>query len=170
MHKLIITRRLSTDYGTPARAILDDGWEFDTLELPWRGNAKGLSCIKAGTYRAWLWWSPHLHRWVYRLEDKHGRGDCLIHNGNLAGDVTIDRNHDGVPDLKTQVHGCTETGQGYGEIGGQFGILNSVKVLEQLITACGGALDLPNDSKQPESTNLEITYVWEDGAQPEDDI
>ena len=170
-HALAIVRRKATDYGTPGRATLDDdgAWTCDTLELPWFGNKKGISCIKADIYRAWLWYSPSFRRWVFRLEDKNGRADCLLHPGNWAGDAA--------KGLFTQVHGCTLIGRGYADVqlpehagGTQFGIINSRVTLDELIRQVGGDPTLLSSAKQPEGTDLLMTYSWEDGAAPEDDV
>lgn len=164
----IIRQKSSTD-GTPGVMILADGWTCKTLELPWVNNERGRSCIVADTYRAKLWESPHLgspsHRpitrkdgsdfdlWhkVYRLEDKHGRLDCLLHNANFAGEVQVG--------LETQLHGCTALGYGYGAINNhaglpQFAILKSVMALEALI-------------EHTQGEELELQYHWDDGCAPE---
>jgi len=121
--------------------------------LPWENNIRGESCVIADTYKCKLWFSEKFNRMVVRLEDKHGRKDCLIHNGNFAGDDDAG--------MRTDVHGCTEVGRGYGIIprpdgkGKQFAILNSVKTLGQLVAELG----------EGEHT---IEYRWAEGCEPED--
>lgn len=177
-HVLDILRRKSTEFGTPAGVTLDNSWQCDSLELPWMSNQRGISCIKADTYHGRLWWSPKFRRWVIRLEDKHGRFDCLLHNGNFAGDAT--------KGLCTQVQGCTLIGRGYADIqlpnhgigyehldvldGTQFGISASRITLDELIRQLGGDPTLPPTAKQPDGTDVIVTYQWEDGARPEDDV
>lgn len=177
-HTINILRRKSTDFGTPGRVTLDGIWQCDSLELPWNGNQRRISCIKADIYRGWLWYSPTFKRWVIRLEDKHGRFDCLLHNGNFAGDES--------KGLQTQVHGCTLIGRGYADIempghgvgythlevldGTQFGISASRVTLDELIRQLGGDPTLPSTAKQPEGIDMVVTYCWENGAQPEDDV
>ena len=144
--KITATRRGSTANGTPGRLVTEGGFECDTLELPWHNNERGISCILPDTYAASLWFSPHMNRTVVRLEDKHGRADCLIHAGNFAGDDF------------TQVHGCTEVGHGYGQIERpdgkmQFGILSSRQALEVLINQIGPG---PH----------QVTYEWAPGCEP----
>jgi len=106
-----------------------------------------------------MWWSPTLNRIVVRLEDKNGRKDCLIHNGNWAGigDGRI-----------TQIHGCTEVGQGYGDIMRhdgimQFGIKNSGQTLSALIDHLKSAFLM---TKILPSFN--VTYQWGEGCTPLD--
>lgn len=99
--------------GTPGKLTLPNLFECDTLELQPNNNERGTSCIRPmpggepESYHGRVWWSPTLKRLVVRYEDKNGRKDCLIHNGNWAGE--------GEGQI-TQVHGCTEVGIGYGDI------------------------------------------------------
>lgn len=154
--KVSVLRDKSTDDGTPGRLTIETGWGCDTLELPWADNERGRSCIVADTYSAKLDHSDHLggpNHQVYRLEDKHGRQNCLLHNATFAGEVKVGE--------ETQLHGCTAVGHGYGKIPRtdgvnvlQFGILNSVATLQELIKQTGGA-------------DLEITYSWAEGCAPE---
>lgn len=158
-----VVRGLSTPHGTPGKwTILETGWTCDTLELPWADNERGRSCTIADTYLAKLELSEHLggpRHQVYRIEDKHGRENVMVHNANFAGEVKIGD--------ETQLHGCTAVGRGYGQIerndgkknddgtpATQFGILRSVKTLEELIEATQG-------------DDLVITYKWAPGCAPE---
>ncbi len=183
-HILNIFRRKSTDFGTPGKLTIEDEesgsakWACDTLELAWHGNQRGISCIKADAYKGWLWYSPSFKRWVIRLEDKYGRFDCLLHNGNFAGDED--------KGLLTQVKGCTLIGRGYADIemknhgagythlevldGTQFGISASRVTLDELIRQLGGDLTFLPTAKQPAGTDVLVTYTWEEGARPEDDV
>lgn len=157
--KIIIRRKKGQDWGTPGRLTTDKGFSCDTLELPWADNKRGISCIKADSYNGWLWQSPTFKRMVVRLENKHGRFDCLIHNANFAGDQEIDKNADGVPDEFTQIHGCTAVGAGFGMVKRpdngelQMGILSSKDTLAKLVAHLGPGTH-------------EFIYVWEDGAAP----
>ncbi len=157
--KVTITRGKSTPDGTPGRLVTELGFSCDTLELPWLDNQRGISCIISGTYEGWIWQSPTMGRAVIRLEDKHGRRDVLIHNGNFAGDQTIDEDRDGEPDKFTQIHGCTEVGMGYGIInrpdgkGSQWGVLSSKPTLAKLVAHLGPG-------------KHQFTYLWAEGCEP----
>ena len=151
----ILTRQASTEFGTPGELMLDNGWSCSTLELPWHGNQKGISCIKAGGYRGRIWFSPHFAHNVIRFEDQSGRADVECHNGNFAGDAA--QGH------FTQVHGCILPGENYTNIAipdgtgrSQWGIQNSRSTLDRLIAQLGGE-------------ELNLTIVWESAAWPEDD-
>lgn len=163
--KATVFRSFQEDWGTPGYLVLETGWKCDTLELQWRDNKKGVSCIKPDTYSAVVWKSPTLGskadnknteldetHMVYRLEDKHGRGDVLIHNGNFAGDVE--------KGLLTQIHGCTLVGKGFTELERtdgvktrQMGIVESVKTLLELMKQTGGA-------------PLDVEYRYVAGCEP----
>lgn len=151
-----LMRGASTDLGTPGQLTLEDGWGCVTLELPWRGNAKGVSCVKAGAYIGRRYFSPHLGRDVILFEDKNGRGDVECHNGNFAGDAA--QGH------FTQVHGCMLPGSSYGEVllpdksgNSQWGIKNSKVTLDGLLEALGEEV-------------LELEIEWEAAVWPDDDV
>jgi hypothetical protein len=59
----------------------------ETLELPWRDNQRGVSCIPEGTYECKLAWSPSRKYNVYWLQDVPGRQDVQIHVGNFPKDI-----------------------------------------------------------------------------------
>lgn len=78
-----------------------------TLELPWRDNARGISCIPAGNYSARLYDSPR-HGMVALLDGVPGRSMIEIHAGNyttqiegciLVGDSICYLDDDGIPDV-----------------------------------------------------------------------
>lgn len=57
-----------------------------TMELPWRGNRKRVSCIPAGTYPAFFHLSPKFgdSLWVKNVPN---RSEILIHKGNYNRDT-----------------------------------------------------------------------------------
>lgn len=57
------------------------------LELPWRNNAKRISCVKPGRYRYRVAYSPQAGRDVIWLEDKHDRENVQWHPGNTLDDI-----------------------------------------------------------------------------------
>jgi hypothetical protein len=66
-----------------------DGEErvVETLELPWRDNKRGISCVPEGTYECKLAFSPSRKYDVYWLQDVPGRQDVQIHIGNFPKDI-----------------------------------------------------------------------------------
>ena len=149
---IVITRQKSGDTGTPGDLIIvDSSFICKTLELPWDNNLPDKSCIEPDTYSAWVWMSPHFQRNVIRLEDKHGRADCLIHPGNFAGNIALG--------FECQVEGCTLVGELLETMsrtdgnGMQFGIANSGSALDALLAALD---DGPHT----------VTYQWAEGCTP----
>lgn len=152
--KLLVVRAKSKIDGTPGALTSTAGFSCDTLELQWADNRKGVSCILPDAYVAWLWYSPTLKRWVVRLEDKHGRGDCLLHNANFAGLGEGEY---------TQIHGCTAIGRGYGKLKNRYGnmqdaILNSGVTLDALIAHIRENVS--------DGEKFEVNYTWGEGCAP----
>jgi hypothetical protein len=58
-----------------------------TLERPWKGNARGISCIPIGVYPVIVAPSDHFGRPMPHLLDVPGRSDILIHPGNTVADI-----------------------------------------------------------------------------------
>ena len=59
----------------------------ETLELPWRDNYRGISCIPEGSYLCKIGHSPSRGYPVYWLQDVPGRSDVQIHVGNFPKDI-----------------------------------------------------------------------------------
>jgi hypothetical protein len=59
----------------------------ETLELPWRDNYRGISCIPEGAYECRIGHSPFRGYPVYWLQDVPGRSDVQIHIGNFPKDI-----------------------------------------------------------------------------------
>lgn len=105
MRRVVLTRTETGDEGTFGEIVVD-GFRCVTLELPWRANAKGRSCIPAGTYVfRWRTDSP-AHGACYEAdvdEEAPGRTNIQIHSANLAGDVDLG--------YVAQLLGCIAPGQ-----------------------------------------------------------
>jgi len=78
-----------------------------TLELPWKGNEKNISCIPEGSYPAEIYESPKFGK-VVLLNNVPNRTFIEIHAGNytsqirgciLVGDSIKYLNNDGIPDV-----------------------------------------------------------------------
>lgn len=132
MASLILQRDDSTDQGTPGALLADDGSLICyTLELPWRGNEQGLSCIPVGQYMASYLersWSGRF-RDIYLLHDVPGRSAILIHAGNYAGDSQLG--------LRTHTWGCILPCSKHGVLAGQFAGLASRRAKNQLMAYTG---------------------------------
>lgn len=97
--KVLLTRQNYTDKQTTGfMQILNDKDECIftcmTLELSWKENKVGLSCIPTGTYNCVRCQSPKRGIY-YSVENVHGRSCILVHTGNyysqIAGCILIGR-------------------------------------------------------------------------------
>lgn len=90
--------------------------ELSTIELPWRGNQRSISCIPAGTYQLKPWNSKKFGQ-CWHVDGVKDRTAILIHKGNFAG--AIDQG------FKTHSQGCIIIGKSRGVLSGQWAVLNS---------------------------------------------
>lgn len=68
--------------------LLVEGEHFCwTLELPWRDNTPGVSCIPRGAYSVFMTLSTRFKREMPRLIGVPGRLGILIHSGNTDHDT-----------------------------------------------------------------------------------
>jgi len=96
--------------------IYYDGFKCYTLELPWKENARNVSCIPKGSYEVKMRLSPKYGQ-AYWVSDVPDRSFILIHSGNWAGDKS--------KGFKTHVNGCILLGQKRGLLLSQLAVLNS---------------------------------------------
>ena len=87
-----------------------------TLELPWKDNVSGISCIPLGTYKMTKRISPRFGS-VFHIHDVENRSWILTHWGNWAGDVLKGRRSDS--------EGCILVGMKIGIAYGQKAVLMS---------------------------------------------
>lgn len=125
---LFLKREPSTDDGTFGMLQFPDGTSLMTLELPWRDNKTGVSCIPAGTYKCKKRQTSNFGN-AYEVYGVPGRSAILIHAGNSAR--TSD---DG---KKPNTQGCILLGMGRGKRGSQ-----------RVITASQPAMKVFHDKMQ----------------------
>lgn len=88
-----------------------------TLERPWLGNRRNVSCIPEGEYTARRCRKSAEYHWkdspkfgdTFVVQDVPGRSHILFHKGNLDDDT----------------HGCILIGEQFGVLGDSAGILQS---------------------------------------------
>ena len=108
---LCLLGRLSTAAGAPLQK---------TLELPWRDNAIGKSCIPAGCYTIRPRETKRRGRhFTFDDSETNPRTAILIHTGNVAADVI----------------GCVLVGLTFGVLLHQPAVLHSRRALNDLCTA-----------------------------------
>lgn len=125
----VLTREPDDEQGTYGKLRLPDGTEFFTLELPWRGNATGASCIPPGTYKVAIRNSPKFGR-IYEVMNVPGRTAILIHSGNVAGDKNAGYN--------SHVEGCILLGLNKGKVSNQKAVQQSRAAVAQFMEKMGG--------------------------------
>ena len=113
--RVIIFREPSTDQGTFGNLVLSSGKQFYTLELPDRGNKRGISCIPKGEYKVMWSYSSKFKRNMYLLANVRNRSGIRIHSANYAGDKK--------KGYKKQLYGCITMGKRKGILDGQRAIL-----------------------------------------------
>ncbi len=113
---VILTRSPSTDQGTFGTFVLEDGTSYHSLELPWKGNDHGISCIPPGVYNC-HWITSPKHGECYQVMDVPHRDMIEIHSANFAGDSN--------KGFITQLLGCIALGMSIGILHGQLAVLNS---------------------------------------------
>ena len=86
MNHLIINRLDYQEHQVLGIGFIFDGikkiWEFKTLELPWKGNLKQVSCIPAGSYPLRKISSPS-HGWCFEVIGVQNRANIQIHSANF---------------------------------------------------------------------------------------
>lgn len=97
--------------GTLTATINGTSFTCNTLELPWKNNARNISCVPKGVYECkWTFW-PNKLKSTYELQLVPGRGGIKIHVGNYFSDI----------------QGCILLGNGLSDINkdGQLDVINS---------------------------------------------
>jgi hypothetical protein len=159
MIKVSLTRFETGDDGTYSNVCIPTLFECYGLELPYRNNLKGLSCIFPGTYLVKWEKSPTRKNsdgtpeWSYRLQKVQGRDGVLIHSGNWAGDV--------LKGYKSNVEGCILLGRAILDIelpGSnpkklQRGVSGSRDTISSFVSIL-------------EQQDFELTISWREGVAP----
>ncbi len=117
MRTLRLKRSPSVPEGTLGLLLRENGSRLAwTMELPWRGNARGASCIPSGRYLCVLGRHPK-HGEAYEVTGVRGRSSILIHSGCVAGYPA--------PPYETHSLGCILPGFRVGRLRGQLAVLVS---------------------------------------------
>lgn len=118
VRRVSLNRFAFSDEGT--RGLLEiEGFNqtFATMELPWRNNSTGGSCIPEGTYNC-VWGRSDKFGMCYHITKVPGRSSILFHNGNWAGDHT--------KGFRSESLGCVLIGLRHGILIGQRAVLGSI--------------------------------------------
>ena len=108
MKHALLQRIETSDHGTVGRLVSDALPEpLWTMEPPWRGNQRRISCILPGTYTVIPHRSPRFGKCLLVTETE-GRSHILFHSGNLGGDSA--------KGFKTHTLGCILPGLRAGKL------------------------------------------------------
>jgi hypothetical protein len=77
----------STEEHTAGVLIIDNNIICSTLELPYRNNEQGISCIPYGNYVCELK-NSYKFGLVYQIMNVPNRSDILFHVGNSVNDIS----------------------------------------------------------------------------------
>lgn len=107
---MIHLARISSQAGYTAGAVMVDGQPICVcIERPWRDNRRSVSCIPAGNYTIdTQHLSPRFGK-VWLVMNVPGRDHILWHPANEADEL----------------EGCIAPGKSFGELRGNFAVLNS---------------------------------------------
>jgi hypothetical protein len=126
-----LKRGASKLIGTPGVfSVPEKGFVSASLELPWRDNKSGLSCIPRGTYRCVATMSAKYKRIMYLLIPTGSRTGIRIHSANFAG--AVDHGY------KCDLLGCLALGSSVIEVNKQYFLRNSRNTMKKFEAAMGG--------------------------------
>lgn len=130
-----LLRLVSNQKGTFGVLLAEiDGVELPfalTLERPWAGNARGVSCIPDGDYTCRRVQSPKFGN-TFEVTNVVGRSEILLHTGNIDEDS----------------HGCIIIGDAFDPVLGSYGVVSSKHAFAEL-------LDLTSDVD-----TFDLSIVW----------
>lgn len=86
MLNIKLHRFSNVNLGNVGFLVMDDRVLCHTLELPWKGNMRNVSCIPPGTYTVEKFVSSKFGR-CFRLPFVPNRSGILIHAGNTRDDT-----------------------------------------------------------------------------------
>ncbi len=141
MRKVALIRTESGDQGTFG-VILFGKYNFVTVELPWKDNNRGVSCIPFGKYNCEIVQSPHFGE-VYQVKDVQGRSHILLHSGNWGGDKT--------KGLRTDTDGCIILGK-------RLGFIYKQKAVKQ--SRCAFDIFMEEMNKEPFELDISGLDLW----------
>lgn len=116
-----LVRLECSNYGTFGVLLCDGAVQCVTLEPPDKGNQKNVSSIPLGQYRCVATKSARFGS-TFEICKVPERSHILFHAGNTVADTS----------------GCVLLGQGFGEVGGQRGIVSSRKAIEAFLQILDG--------------------------------
>lgn len=112
MHELTLLRSFSDSSATIGAFYIHGVYVVDSLELPWKDNAKGISCIPEGIYELVLSYSPRFGRMLYEVKNVPGRRGIRIHSANYTSQL-----HGCIaPGIRVEHHTAIKSREAYGRL------------------------------------------------------
>lgn len=138
------------DQGTFGILTSPGGFQLYCVELPWRDNKTGISCIPPGTYTC-AWRDSPKHGFCYYVMEVKDRMDVEIHSANWAGDKSMG--------WYCQLEGCIAPGRSIQDMAPAEGLKaqRAVTSSRDALTAFEAQL-----AKRPFS----LTVRWRSGVGP----
>jgi hypothetical protein len=130
VESVVLVRGASHDDGTLGMLFVGGQFFCRSIELPDRGNQRGVSRIPAGEYLCKWHRSPRFG-WVYLVTGVPGRSDILIHPANWAGDKAMG--------FRSDLLGCIALGLQVGTLAGQRAVLASRAACGRFFTRMAAA-------------------------------
>lgn len=90
MKQAFLKRGVENEFQTEGKLYFSGGGRIislDTIELPWKGNARNISCIPKGTYLVKTTFSRKYKRWMWEITGVPNRSGVRIHSGNYYFDI-----------------------------------------------------------------------------------
>jgi hypothetical protein len=87
MMNLTVVRKWISEKSTIGELLIDGKKYCFTLELPWKNNEKGVSCIPEGEYKVIVDWSNSKKTHLPHVLDVPNRDGIRIHIGNFPKDI-----------------------------------------------------------------------------------
>ena len=84
---LILERNTHTQHETMGTLLMPSGIRYQTIERPWKDNAKGISCIPVGEYDIKFTLSNRFKKHLYEVLNVPGRSGIRIHVANWAKEL-----------------------------------------------------------------------------------
>jgi len=120
MKEVQLKRMWQTDNETIGRLYIEHEPFCFTLEPPWKGNQRQVSCIPAATYDC-IWQRSPRFGWTFQIINVPDRTRILIHSGNLA----------------RHTYGCVLLGKYKGSLEGENAVLVSRPTLRKFHETVG---------------------------------
>lgn len=118
--ELRLFRESYTDEYTIGTLTVERELMFRTLELPWLGNKRTISCIPEGKYNWEIRYSARFGKHIH-IKDVKDRTLILIHVGNTTSEIA----------------GCVIIGTKRGKIKNKEAVMNSRKAMITLLQKIG---------------------------------